>query len=84
MSVIASFDSPAAYAAGLAEALRTDARFAPFIGYRPPNLEHSAAHLAGLQALLFDTGWSRLGWPQSAGLSAEISRNWPLPSFTKT
>ena len=63
----ASFASPAEYAAGLAEAISTDTRFEPFIGYRPPNLEHSAAHLAGLQALLFDTGWSRLGWPERAG-----------------
>ncbi len=62
-----SFDSPAAYAAGLSEAIRGDARFEAFIGYRPPSLEHSAAHLAGLQALLFDVGWSRLGWPESAG-----------------
>ena len=52
---------------GSARSIRTDARFEPFIGYRPPNLEHSAAHLAGLQALLFDAGWSRLGWPESAG-----------------
>ena len=51
----------------LGEAIRSDARFEAFIGYRPPNLEHSAAHLAGLQALLFDTGWSRLGWPERAG-----------------
>jgi alkylation response protein AidB-like acyl-CoA dehydrogenase len=63
----ASFDSPAAYAAGLGEFLRADAGLEPFIGYRPPNLEHSAAHLGGLQALLFDAGWSRLGWPVSAG-----------------
>jgi alkylation response protein AidB-like acyl-CoA dehydrogenase len=63
----ASFDSPGAYAAGLGEAIRSDARFEAYIGYRPPSLEQSAAHLAGLQALLFDTGWSRLGWPERAG-----------------
>jgi alkylation response protein AidB-like acyl-CoA dehydrogenase len=62
-----TFDSPAAYAAALGEFLRTDARLEPFIGYRPPSIEHSAAHLAQLQALLFDEGWSRLGWPQRAG-----------------
>jgi alkylation response protein AidB-like acyl-CoA dehydrogenase len=67
MLTATSFDSPSTYAAALGAFLRSDERLEPFIGYRPPTLEHSAAHLAGLQALLFDEGWSRLGWPQSAG-----------------
>ncbi|MDQ1514126.1 MAG: hypothetical protein QOC59_1968, partial [Microbacteriaceae bacterium] len=62
-----TFDSPAAYAAALAEFLRNDPRAEPFIGYRPPGIEEAVKHLAGLQALIFDEGWSRLGWPQSAG-----------------
>jgi alkylation response protein AidB-like acyl-CoA dehydrogenase len=62
-----TFDSPAAYAAGLRDFLATDARAEPYIGYRAPSLEHAAQHLRGLQALIFDEGWSRLGWPQSAG-----------------
>lgn len=62
-----TFASPAEYAHGLAEFLRTDPRAKPYIGYRAPSLEHTAAHLSGLQALIFDEGWSRLGWPQSAG-----------------
>lgn len=62
-----TFDSPAAYAAALDEFLRTDPRAVPYIGYRAPSIEHSARHLAGLQALIFDEGWSRLGWPESAG-----------------
>jgi alkylation response protein AidB-like acyl-CoA dehydrogenase len=62
-----SFDSPAAYSRALAEFLSIDPRAEPYIAYRAPSLEHSAEHLAGLQALLFDEGWSRLGWPESAG-----------------
>lgn len=62
-----TFDSPTAYAQALAAFLGSDPRAEPFIGYRPPSMEHSAAHLAGLQALLFDEGWSRLGWPETAG-----------------
>ncbi len=61
------FESPVAYATALGDFIRSDARFAPFIGYRAPSLEHSTAHLSGLQALLFDEGWSRLGWPTTAG-----------------
>lgn len=62
-----TFNSPSEYAAALAEFLRTDPRAQPYIGYRPPTLEHCAEHLAGLQALIFDEGWSRLGWPTTAG-----------------
>lgn len=62
-----AFDSPGAYATALAEFLRADQRAAQYIGYRAPSLEHTADHLKGLQALLFDEGWSRLGWPETAG-----------------
>jgi alkylation response protein AidB-like acyl-CoA dehydrogenase len=61
------YDSPTAYAVGLAEFLRTDARAKPFIGFHPVTIEESAGRLSELQALLFDSGWSRLGWPPSAG-----------------
>lgn len=61
------FDSPSAYAAALHQFLSTDERAKPYIGYRPHSIEQSAADLRGLQALLFDSGWSRLGWPDSAG-----------------
>lgn len=63
----ASFASPTAYAAALADFLRTDERTHAFIGFRPHSLEHCAEHLAALQGALFDSGWSRLGWPPSAG-----------------
>jgi alkylation response protein AidB-like acyl-CoA dehydrogenase len=62
-----TFDSPTAYSAALADFLRSDARAEPYIGYRAPDLEHAANHLRGLQALIFDEGWSRLGWPASTG-----------------
>lgn len=62
-----TFDSPAAYKAAVDEFLQTDQRARRFIGYRAPSLEHSSAHLAHLQRLLFDEGWSRLGWPVRAG-----------------
>ncbi len=69
-----SFDSPAAYASALAEFLSNDPLAEPYIGYRAPSLENSAQHLAGRQALLFDAGWSRLGWPQTAGGLGEFHR----------
>lgn len=62
-----TFASPTAYATALADFLGDDPRAQPFIGYHPVSLEESAERLAGLQALLFDEGWSRLGWPASAG-----------------
>ncbi len=62
-----TLDSPAAYKAAVAEFLRTDERVAGFRGYRPPSIEHSSAHLRTLQQILFDEGWSRLGWPTSCG-----------------
>ena len=63
----ATFESASEYAAALERFLRTDERAGVYIGYRPPSLEDSSRHMAGLQALLFDTGWSRLGWPVRAG-----------------
>jgi alkylation response protein AidB-like acyl-CoA dehydrogenase len=61
------FDSPRAYATALAAALRADERFEPFMGYIPASLEESHVRLAELQRLLFETGWSRIGWPEMVG-----------------
>jgi alkylation response protein AidB-like acyl-CoA dehydrogenase len=61
------FASPTAYASALHEFLANDPRTEPYRGFRPASLEACASHLAGLQALLFDSEWSRLGWPTSAG-----------------
>lgn len=61
------FDSVAAYSSALSTFLGGDPRVVPYIGYRPPDLETGAAHLSGLQKLLYDVGWSRLGWPEQAG-----------------
>jgi alkylation response protein AidB-like acyl-CoA dehydrogenase len=61
------FGSPAAYAAALATFLADDSRIEQYRGFRPAELESGAAHLAGLQRLLFDEGWSRLGWPERCG-----------------
>jgi len=58
-----AFDSPGAYAEALSTFLATDSRLDGFRAYRPPDLESGAAHLHDLQRLLFDEGWSRLGWP---------------------
>jgi alkylation response protein AidB-like acyl-CoA dehydrogenase len=62
-----TYSSPGAYAAALSSFVAEDPRLDPFRGYRPPDLESGAAHLHGLQRLLFDEGWSRLGWPESCG-----------------
>ncbi|MHB8466881.1 MAG: acyl-CoA dehydrogenase family protein [Acidimicrobiales bacterium] len=62
-----TFGSPAAYAAALAAFLTEDPRIAEYRGYRAPSLEVGAAHMRGLQQLLFDEGWSRLGWPERCG-----------------
>jgi alkylation response protein AidB-like acyl-CoA dehydrogenase len=59
--------SPRGYGQRLAEFLSSDAKVAPFVSYRPPDFESGAHHLTGLQALLFDEGWSRLGWPEQVG-----------------
>ena len=63
----ATFASPGEYAIALEQFLRADPRFGAYLGWRPATLEASSKHMAGFQALLFDTGWSRLGWPQRAG-----------------
>jgi hypothetical protein len=62
-----SYASPAAYAAALAAFLESDPRARVYRGFRPDDLESSAAHLRGLQRVLFDEGWSRLGWPERCG-----------------
>jgi alkylation response protein AidB-like acyl-CoA dehydrogenase len=67
MDPVATFDSPRAYGDGLAVFLETDGRVGPFVGYRPPDLETGASRMGELQRLLFDEGWSRLGWPESCG-----------------
>jgi acyl-CoA dehydrogenase len=59
--------SPSAYAGALSEFLAGDPRARPYRSYRAPNFEAAAAHLRGLQQLLFDEGWSRLGWPEQFG-----------------
>jgi alkylation response protein AidB-like acyl-CoA dehydrogenase len=59
--------SPADYASALSDFLAGDERARPYIGYRPESYEAAAAHLAGLQRLLCDEGWSRLGWPERYG-----------------
>ena len=67
MTPTPGYNSPGAYAAALASFVAEDPRLEPFRGYRPPDLESGVAHLHGLQQLLFDEGWSRLGWPEACG-----------------
>ncbi len=57
----------AEYKRDLSDLLQNDPRLAPYRGYRAPDFESGAAHLQKLQALLFDEGWSRVGWPTEAG-----------------
>jgi alkylation response protein AidB-like acyl-CoA dehydrogenase len=64
---VPSFESVAAYGAAVAEFLNQDPRLEPYRGFRPADLESGTAHLAGLQRLLFDEGWSRRGWPERCG-----------------
>ncbi len=59
--------SPDEYARAFATFLATDVRIAPFRNYRNAVVEEAAEHLAKLQALLFDEGWSRIGWPVEVG-----------------
>lgn len=61
------FDSLADYTTALDDFLGTDPSLDPFRGYRPPDLEAGASHLNALQRLLFDEGWSRVGWPERCG-----------------
>jgi len=59
--------SPADYGAALADFLRSDPRVEPYLSYRPESFEAGSTHLRGIQQLLFDEGWSRLGWPERFG-----------------
>ncbi len=61
------FNSPSAYGDALRIFLSQEPLATPYIGYHTPRLEASTKHLSGLQSLLFDSGWSRLGWPEKAG-----------------
>lgn len=67
MTKAREFGSPAEYADALAAFLRTDPRAERYHGFRPDDLEHGAEHLRSLQRILFDEGWSRLGWPERCG-----------------
>jgi alkylation response protein AidB-like acyl-CoA dehydrogenase len=59
--------TPRAYGDAFASFLERDSRVAIHRGYRNAVVEEAAEHLAGLQALLFDDGWSRIGWPEEVG-----------------
>ena len=61
------FPTLADYRSGLMRFLESDARMEPFRGYRPPDFEAGAAHLKLAQEILFDEGWSRIGWPVASG-----------------
>lgn len=65
--VVVPTASPAEYAAALADFLRSDPRVGPYLSYRPESFEAAASHLRGIQQLLCDEGWSRLGWPERYG-----------------
>lgn len=67
MSAEDGYGSPAEYADALSTFLCDDARIAPYRGFRPDSLEHEVEHLRDLQRILFDEGWSRLGWPARCG-----------------
>lgn len=62
-----SFASPGEYASALTEFLETHEPFQQYRSYRPASIEESSERLADMQRLLFDTGWSRCGWPVAAG-----------------
>ncbi len=62
-----SFASPSEYASTLTTFLETHEPFQKYRSYRPASIEESSERLADLQRLLFDTGWSRCGWPVNAG-----------------
>lgn len=67
MPAATSYDSVTDYVTDLSSFLSCDARLDPYRHFRPDSIEHSSAHLKGLQALLSDEGWSRLGWPERVG-----------------
>lgn len=62
-----TFDSPAAYGAALHAFLAGHEPFQTYRGYRPASIEEAGARLGDLQRILFDSGWSRLGWPVETG-----------------
>jgi alkylation response protein AidB-like acyl-CoA dehydrogenase len=62
-----SFASPGEYASALTAFLETHEPFQQYRSYRPASFEESSERLADMQRLLFDTGWSRCGWPVAAG-----------------
>jgi alkylation response protein AidB-like acyl-CoA dehydrogenase len=62
-----TYEAPGDYASALSSFLAFDPRIEPFRHFRPDSLEHSAERLAELQRILFDEGWSRLGWPERCG-----------------
>jgi alkylation response protein AidB-like acyl-CoA dehydrogenase len=59
--------APSEYRRRLSNFLGSDPRVEPYASYRSPDFESGARHLKGLQALLFEEGWSRLGWPERIG-----------------
>ncbi|MDE3204958.1 MAG: acyl-CoA dehydrogenase family protein [Acidobacteriota bacterium] len=59
--------TPAEYGDALTKFLRTDPRVEPYLGYRPESFEEAASHLRGVQRLLCEEGWARLGWPERFG-----------------
>ena len=61
------YDSPRAYIEAFSAFLTTDSRITGFRGFRPHDLEGAVDHLRGLQRVLFDEGWARLGWPERCG-----------------
>jgi len=67
MTADRSYLSLAAYTQALSEFLAADDRLTAFRHYHPESFEAGVDHLQGLQALLFDEGWSRLGWPERSG-----------------
>jgi alkylation response protein AidB-like acyl-CoA dehydrogenase len=62
-----AFADPHAYAEAFSQFVASDARLAEFRGHRADNLEASFSHGLQLQRILFDEGWSRLGWPEECG-----------------
>lgn len=61
------FDTLDEYRTRLGDFLQNDAMIEPFRGYRPPNFHEGVHHLKKVQEILFDEGWSRIGWPEESG-----------------
>jgi alkylation response protein AidB-like acyl-CoA dehydrogenase len=62
-----TYASPGEYSAALSAFLHSDPRIVPFRGYRPEDLDIGFHELTKLQRILFEEGWSRLGWPEQCG-----------------